>query len=113
MLPTKVSRFAALTFTFSILVAATRSLFPSLDCWCAFVSQVSNLEKGKEITPITAKEIYTYKKEEEKNTLWIEKTESNLNIPSNGSIRGSQVSNCVLKADAAIEETSTAFIASS
>lgn len=36
-----------------------------------------------------------------------------LNMPSNGSIRGSHASNCVLKVDAAIEEISTAFIASS
>lgn len=35
-----------------------------------------------------------------------------LNMPSNGSIRGSHASNCVLKVDAAIEEISTAFIAS-
>lgn len=36
-----------------------------------------------------------------------------LNIPSNGSTSGSQASNSVLKVDAAIEEMSTAFIASS
>uniref|UniRef100_A0A2P2MA78 Uncharacterized protein LOC8261314 n=1 Tax=Rhizophora mucronata TaxID=61149 RepID=A0A2P2MA78_RHIMU len=37
---------------------------------------------------------------------------SSLNIPSNGSTSGSHASNCMLKVDAAIEEISTAFIAS-
>ena len=43
MLPTKDSRFAALTFTFKILVAEIRTLFPSPDG--ALVSKVSNLNK--------------------------------------------------------------------
>lgn len=36
-----------------------------------------------------------------------------LNIPSNGSIRGSHASNCLLNVDAAIEQINTAFIVSS
>jgi len=45
MLPTKDSRFAALTFTFKILVAEIRTLFPTPDGDCALVSKVSNLNK--------------------------------------------------------------------
>lgn len=42
----------------------------------------------------------------------VETQNSYLNIPSNGSTSGSQASNCKLKVEAAIEEISTAFIAS-
>jgi len=45
MLATKDSRFAALTFTFKILVAEIRTLFPTPDGDCALVSKVSNLSK--------------------------------------------------------------------
>lgn len=43
MLPTKDSRFAALTFTFKMLVAEIRILLPSPTGDCASVSKVSNL----------------------------------------------------------------------
>jgi len=35
-----------------------------------------------------------------------------LNIPSNGSIKGSHASKCLLNVDAAIEQINTAFIVS-
>ena len=44
MVPIKVSRFAALTLMFMILVAATRTLFASLDGGFTLLSYVSNLE---------------------------------------------------------------------
>lgn len=44
MVPIKVSRFAALTFMFMILVAATRTFFAILDGGCTLLSYVSNLE---------------------------------------------------------------------
>lgn len=47
MLPTKDSRFAALTLTFKMLVAEIRILLPSPNGDCALVSNVSNLNNLK------------------------------------------------------------------